>query len=134
MSSKMQFRIACACIAWAIVPLGAYSQDTAPPISMEQGLDPRILAHYSSAEILEMQQRHPAKLSQLNYYFRASWQLKAAEDRPAAPLPDPATIDISAYEHLRQLDRPNTVRLAPSGHYLVLLPRQEVLAQYRQIQ
>jgi hypothetical protein len=130
---RTQFRIACAGIALALLPLGAYSQESSPTATIEHGLDPRILAHYSSAEILEMQQHTPTKLAQLNYYYQSSWQLQAAPDCPACPMPDPATIDITTYEHMRQLDRPNTVRLTDSGHYLVLLPRNEVMAQYRQI-
>jgi hypothetical protein len=121
------------CLVLAFLPLSGVSQHLEGTSNSDPGIDPRIYQHYSSAEIEEMRQLTPHKFVQLNYYFRESWQLRQNPACPNCPMPDPSTIDITVYEHLRQLDRPNSIQLAQPGPYLVLLPRQEVQARYRQI-
>lgn len=126
-----QFRIAFVCITWISMPLWGHSQHVEQALGADHALDPRIMQHYTAAEIAEIRQQTPHKLAQLNYYFRASWHLKADPGCTTCPLPDPATIDVTVYEHLRMLDRPNTVPLGPTGPYLVLHARQDVLAHYQ---
>jgi hypothetical protein len=128
---RPQSRIAGAWIALAMLPFVGFAQDVSPGVTPPDGLDPRILQHYSRAAIAEIQQRTPYKLAQLNYYFRESWQLQADPACPACPMPDPATIDVTRYEHLRAADRPNSIQLSKPGPYLVLLPRQVVLTRYQ---
>ncbi len=116
------------------LPKAGFSQSILQDAPSNERLDHRIYLHYSEAQIADIQQNHPQKLRQLNYYYQQSWYVMENPNCSECPSIDPSTFDVQEYEHLREWSRKNTFQPEYPSHYIVLKPRKELQEVYSTLQ
>lgn len=116
------------------LPEAMYSQSNLEDPPVNERLDHRIYLHYSEAQIQDIQQNHPNKIKQLNYYYQQSWYIMPNPNCPECAAIDPRSFDVQDYEHLREWGRKNTFQLEYPSHFIVLKPRKELQEIYSTLQ
>ena len=86
---------------------------------------PAIAAHYSLADLQELEQADTNKLKAVIYYYTASFTVEPVECVDCIPF-DSASFDVSKFEKLRQQDTLYTRTFTKYGFKLTLVPVSEM--------
>ncbi len=94
-------------------------------------MDARVLKHYTPEQLKEIETTYPQKLKSLNFYYSSSFVVLPGATGGTV---DPATIDITEFEHLRQEDKRITTGVSrANGAMIELLSRKELQAKYKEL-
>jgi len=87
--------------------------------------DPRLLNHYTEAELSELQAAYPDKYQTALYYYTGSYMLELTDCNNCVPV-NPSTFDIAPYEHLRKKSERAVHDFEKHGFRLILLATDEL--------
>lgn len=94
-------------------------------------MDKRVLKHYTSDDLKEIELKMPSKLKALNFYYSSSFIVYPSVTGATV---DPSTVDVTEYEHLRQESKRVKTGLNRSGVTLELLSRDELKVKYNELE
>ncbi len=93
-------------------------------------MDPRVEKHYTKEQLKEIETSYPEKLKSLNFYYSSSFIVHPGTTGGTV---DPATVDITEFEHLRQEDKRAKTGLSRNGATIELLSRKELQTKYKEL-
>jgi hypothetical protein len=93
-------------------------------------VDPRVQKHYTPDQLKEIEQKEPSKLKALNFYYSSSF---IVHNGVTGGTVDPATVDVTEFEHLRKEDVRVKTGLSRNGATIELLSWNELKTKYKEL-
>jgi hypothetical protein len=93
-------------------------------------MDARVLKHYTPEQIKEIELKDPSKLKALNFYYSSSFIVHSGTTGGTV---DPATVDVTEFEHLRKEDKRAITGLNRNGATIELLSWNELKLKYQEL-